>query len=223
MKNALAWDCSNLPQRLREMLADRPPTPRAVFAAMAPRLAYGRHFGPPRWDARSAAVVAALVRRDSDWSVVLTQRPVEMRRHAGQVCFPGGAAETGETAETCAAREWCEELGEAAGGVEFLGRLTPLYVFASNYQVTPCVGLADPPAYDPDPAEVADVAEIRLRELIDPSARGTHWVQRGRLRFRTPHLECRGRRIWGATALMLAELAYLLERLNAHRVPHSSP
>lgn len=141
----------------------------------------------------------------------LTLRPAHMIDHASQVCFPGGTNEPGETAESCALREYEEELGESTARLQLLGRLTPLYVFASNFLVTACVGVSDQtPRWRPNPHEVERVVELPLSLLLDARQQGTHMITRRGLAFLTRHIRCGEDRIWGATGMMLAELAEVL-------------
>lgn len=139
-----------------------------------------------------------------------------MATHAGQVSLPGGAVESGESSQTCALREWAEELGAPRNEVEILGALSPLWVFASNFVVTPHVGiLRERPEFSPNPAEVSGIIELPLAVLLDPASRGRHTITRRSLSFLTPHISYAGHNIWGATCLILAEFAGLL----AHRLP----
>ncbi len=220
-------DSSQLVARLRSALADEmesTPVPEAplrgprrvtlagqrrwkLIRDFASELSYGRHAGPPAPDARLAAVLVLLYPKEDEWHVLLTLRPTHLPTHAGQISFPGGAMEPGETFEQCAAREWYEELGEPGVAFTFVGRLPPLYVFASNYVVTPCVAVAEQsPVWSANLHEVADVIQLPLHDLWDDSRFGEHYEQRGSLVFRAPHIMCHGYRIWGATALVLGEL-----------------
>lgn len=196
-----------LPQRLACRLRGQLPGRRS-HRKLASELAYGRHAGPPLWDARPAAVLVCLYPSEGRWHIPLTLRPPHMVQHARQVSFPGGMLEPGETLEACALREYEEELGADSRDLFLLGRLTPLYVFASNFLVTPCVAAtANTPRWRPNPDEVERMLQLSLDVLVQPSCRGGHVLHRGGYDFATRHLLCGDDRIWGATAMMLAEVA----------------
>jgi 8-oxo-dGTP pyrophosphatase MutT (NUDIX family) len=197
--------------RLREPLP-----PEAVRARFAPTLSYGRHFGPAAHDAREAAVVVLLYPRDDQWYVPFTVRPETMLAHAGQISFPGGMVEPGEGTREAALRELYEELGVAQSSVEVLGSLSPLYVFVSNFQVTPWVAVARQPLeFQPCDHEVAEVLEIPLLHMLDEVNLGQHGLRRGELQFTAPHVSWQHHRVWGATSIILAELLALLAEAPA--------
>src|SRR5262245_8724188 len=84
---------NDLPQRLAAALgADRPRDHRRT-TTMSPELGYGRHAGPAPHTARNAAVILLLFRRGGIWHLPLTERPVSLARHAGQISLPGGAVD----------------------------------------------------------------------------------------------------------------------------------
>jgi 8-oxo-dGTP pyrophosphatase MutT (NUDIX family) len=113
----------------------------------------------------------------------------------------------GESVEDTAVREFEEELGASPANFELCGRLTPMYIYASNFFVTPCVAIADRrPSFVPNPIEVANLLEPAIVQLSDPERIGSHQIERRGLVFRAPHIVFEGRRIWGATSMMLAEL-----------------
>lgn len=137
---------------------------------MTPQLAYGRHRGPARVRSRRAAVAVVLICDQSNrWRVPLTRRPTTLRHHGGQICFPGGRIEPGETASQAALREFEEELGVAANAIATCGQLPNQYVYASDNQVTPVVFIARAPdqAWQPDPVEVDEVLELPLSKFAD--------------------------------------------------------
>jgi 8-oxo-dGTP pyrophosphatase MutT (NUDIX family) len=186
---------------------------RAAHRAMAPELAYGRHQGPVPRDARRAAVVAALVPGEAGWCVPAMVRPQTMSHHGGQVSLPGGLIEEGETPQQAALREFEEELGASAAELEVVGTLSPVYVFISQFAITPVLAVARRrPAYCPNPHEVAAVVELPLATLADPACRGRHRIERHGLIFEAPHFAVGPHRVWGATSLILAELVALLTR-----------
>lgn len=204
---------ADLPARLARRLA-RPLPGRAAQARFEPELSCGRHFAPPRPDARAAAVAVLLYRQDKDWYIPLTRRVATLAAHAGQISLPGGTAEPGETPEDAALRELREELGIAREGIELLGRLSPLYLFVTNYSITPCVAAIDArPPFTPEPEEVAELIELPLGVLLDPAARGHHVHENRGLRMLVPHIAWRGHKIWGATSMILGELAAALEEV----------
>ncbi len=200
----------SLPSRLARRLGEPLPG-RLAHRQLASELAYGRHAGPAASDARPAAVLACLYPEAGGWRIPLTLRPAHMIDHARQVSFPGGMNEPGETAEKCALREYEEELGACADRLVVLGRLTPLYVFASNFMVIPCVAVAaTPPVLDPNPQEVERVLDLPLDVLLDSHQRGEHVLSRRGFSFATQHVCCGEDLIWGATGMMLAELANVI-------------
>jgi 8-oxo-dGTP pyrophosphatase MutT (NUDIX family) len=194
------------PEVIRQRLA-MPRDVSSAWARFAPELTYGRHRFPPPADARRAAVLVLLYLDDGVWRVPLIERPADITVHASQVCFPGGQTEPGESPEQTALREFEEELGVSPAGIEICGQLTSAYIYASNFFVTPCVGLAKQrPHFVPNPVEVANLLEPPFVELCDESRFGSHEIERRGLVFRAPHIEFEGRRIWGATSMMLSEL-----------------
>ena len=196
-----------LPLSLQQRLGEPLPGPPAQ-RQLTSELAYGRHFGPPAWNARQAAVLILLYPHARAWRVPLTQRPGHMIDHAGQISLPGGTNECDESPEQCAVREYTEELGTGSAGLQLVGRLSPLYVFASNFWVIPCVAvLSERPAFRPNELEVARLIELPLERLWDPQGRSTHVIARRGIRFRARDIVYGEDRVWGATGMILAELA----------------
>ena len=184
---------------------------RRVLRTMAPELAYGRHHGPVPRDARRAAVLLLATRDAHGWAIPAILRPATMKAHAGQVSLPGGMIEFGETPIDTAVREFQEELGVAPASVEIVGQLSPVYVFISNFEVTPIVALSTLPLLlRPNPDEVEEVVRLSIDELVAPACRGSHLIRRHDLVFRAPHFALAGRNVWGATSLILAEFADLV-------------
>jgi 8-oxo-dGTP pyrophosphatase MutT (NUDIX family) len=143
--------------------------------------------------------------------VVLTRRRDDLRRHAGEISFPGGRQDP-EDADLCttALREAEEEIGLARGGVELVGALQPVPTIATGYAVYPFVGLIEPgQSWRPAEAEVAEVLELPLRSLRD--AYGRRRMLRRGIPFRTDTYAVGEHLVWGATARMLADL---FERLG---------
>lgn len=180
---------------------------REVQRRLEPGLCYGRHFGPPTHRARSAAVVALFYPTDEGWRLPLTVRPVTLRGHAGQISLPGGVVEPGESSEAAALRELEEELGVPRGEVRLLGRLSPLFVFVSEFLISPWVAAVEAtPLFQPSPAEVGELLEVPLAHLLDPGSQGSHRRRQRGIEITAPHFLWGRHRIWGATAMILSEL-----------------
>lgn len=162
--------------------------------------------------AREAAVLALLYPLAGQAALVLTARPPSLRDHGGQVAFPGGQREPGEMFLQAALREANEEVGLDPEQVEVLGALTPLYIPPSRFCVYPFVAICEaPPALFPMEAEVARVLHVPIPHLLDPQQRGHgRWEVRGEPSD-VPFFEVEGLQVWGATAMMLAELLALVQ------------
>jgi 8-oxo-dGTP pyrophosphatase MutT (NUDIX family) len=158
-----------------------------------------------------AAVLVAVVDR-AEPTVILTERPLTMRKHPGQISFPGGRIDPGDDGPIAAAlREAEEEIGLTPGFVEVIG-IADRYRTVTGFEVTPVVAVV-PPDLDlsPHPGEVADMFEAPLRFLLDPARHAIRTVEfRGRERCYY-EIIWDGRRIWGATAAMIVNLSRRLE------------
>lgn len=207
---------ADLPTALAERLAQGHLPGREAQRRLEPGLGFGRHFGPPTHRARPAAVVALLYPTPQGWRLPLTVRPTTLRGHAGQISLPGGVVEPGETSQTAALRELEEELGVARHCVRLLGRLSPLYVFVSEFQISPWVAaVAERPTFRPSPDEVSELLEIPLAHLLDPANRGVHRRRQRGIELTAPHFLWGRHRIWGATAMILSELVAAIAEVTA--------
>jgi 8-oxo-dGTP pyrophosphatase MutT (NUDIX family) len=184
---------------------------RAAQARFEPQLSYGRHLGPPPDDARAAAVIMLLFPEAADWRLPLVLRPASLAHHAGQIGLPGGVVEVGETSDQAALRELQEEIGVPPASVQMIGQLSPLYVYGTNFLVSPWLAWTPQrPVFCPCAAEVDEVLEISLNQLTDERHIGRYHRQLRGIAFSAPAL-CIGEHcIWGATAMMLAELAAIV-------------
>lgn len=158
-----------------------------------------------------AAVLVAVVDR-AEPGVILTLRPETMRKHPGQVSFPGGRIDPGDADAVAAAlREAEEEIGLPPREVQVIG-IADRYRTVTGFEVTPVVGIV-PPGLDltPHPGEVAAMFEAPLHYLLDPAhqkVRTAMWRGKNRTYY---EIEWQGRRIWGATAAMIVNLSRRLE------------
>lgn len=205
------WMQADLPARLARELTT--PGDRTWGRAFAPELSYGRHAGPARDDARAAAVIVLLFRDSEGWSLPLTVRATELSRHGGQISLPGGLIDGDETPREAAIRELDEELG-VRPPLEWLGNLSPQFIYASNAWVIPCIAATESPLqWNPNPREVEQVLRLPLGDLLSLQATPMRQVERGPLRFTAPQLMVEGHSAWGATAVILGELRGRLMRV----------
>jgi 8-oxo-dGTP pyrophosphatase MutT (NUDIX family) len=159
-----------------------------------------------------AAVLVPLFVQDGALHAVFTRRRDDMRRHAGEISFPGGRQDDDESdLRLTALREAEEEIGLPADAVELIGALQPTPTIATNYAVYPFVGLIEPGhEWMPSATEVSAVLELSLADLRAGYER-QRMLRRG-IPFRTDVYVVDDNLIWGATARMLTDL---LERLDA--------
>jgi 8-oxo-dGTP pyrophosphatase MutT (NUDIX family) len=153
-----------------------------------------------------AAVLVPLYTSGGDLHAVFTKRRDDLRRHPGEISFPGGRYDEGERDLLATAlREAEEEIGLPADAVEVLGALQPTPTIATGYAVYPFVGMIEPGrSWTPSAGEVADVLELSLADLLAGYAR-RRLVRRG-LPIRTDTYLVDDHLIWGATARILADL-----------------
>jgi 8-oxo-dGTP pyrophosphatase MutT (NUDIX family) len=176
----------------------------------SPELIDGDPLDPQLADSetiRPAAVLVAVVDRPEP-TVILTVRPETMRRHAGQIAFPGGRIDPGDDGPVAAAlREAEEEIALPRSSVEVIG-IADRYRTVTGFEVTPVVGVVPPGLpLEPHPGEVADVFEAPLYYLLRPEhqlVRTAMWRGRERSYY---EIDYEGRRIWGATAAMIVNLS----------------
>ncbi len=165
--------------------------------------------------ARDAAVLVLLYPDAAgEAMVVLTARPEGDLRHAGQVSFPGGAADPGDDfPDGTALREAAEEVGldVEAAGVRVVGRLDVVDVRVSGFLLVPVVALAErEPALTPDPREVAAILLVPVRLFLPDSPIEIVEAERDGWRLRYGAFPVGEHRIWGATARVLGQLGAVL-------------
>jgi 8-oxo-dGTP pyrophosphatase MutT (NUDIX family) len=157
-----------------------------------------------------AAVLIPLYLSNGELHAVFTKRNADLRRHAGEISFPGGRRDSDERLQDTALREAEEEIGLASDDVEIVGALPPTGTIVTNYAVYPFVGMIEPGSeFRPNPIEVDAVVELSLPALVAGFER-KRLIRRG-VPIKTDTYTVEGNFIWGATARILGTL---LERLR---------
>jgi len=171
----------------------------------------------PNERTRKSAVLILFYPYQGEIYFPLILRPAYDGVHSGQVAFPGGRYEkTDENLIRTALREAQEEIGLRLNDVKILGILTELFIPPSNFYVLPVVAaMPYRPDFFPDPREVEDIFEIKLKEISDVSIIGSSDIQVRGVSINAPHYEVNGYKIWGATAMMISELLTVLKAVDS--------
>jgi 8-oxo-dGTP pyrophosphatase MutT (NUDIX family) len=161
----------------------------------------------PRGGFRAAAALVPLLLKGGEPSVLLTRRSRHLSRHPGQLSFPGGAIDHGESSLEAALREAREEVGLEPARVEVLGRLDETLVLASPFRLTPWVARVPYPYdYAPHPGEVEEILFVPLAALSQSGAHRTEIRAAYGVDQEVHVYEVGGERVFGATARILWQL-----------------
>jgi 8-oxo-dGTP pyrophosphatase MutT (NUDIX family) len=173
-------------ERLKQMLAER-----VSIAIDAPNL-------------KRACVLIPLIRDGESWSLLFTKRAENLAAHSGQISFPGGGVEVGESLQDAAIREAQEEVGIPPDAVELIGRMDDLVTNVSGFLVTPFVGVIhEPIEYVMQESEVSEIFEVPIDALLDPAKPEVRYVpfrDRQHPAYFYPYQQYE---IWGLTGRML--------------------
>ncbi|MDH5705136.1 MAG: CoA pyrophosphatase [Candidatus Aminicenantes bacterium] len=202
----------NVIRFLEESLQDSRPGLDAQLTMITNPRPGNRTYSEVEDSCHKAGVLVLLYPVKNRLHLVFTRRTARVDFHQAQISFPGGRKEPEESLKEAALREAEEELNIVSSSVRIIGELTPLYIPPSNYCVYPVVAVTDKrPDFQPSPEEVEEVIEVPLDHLLDPqNIRREVWQYKGR-EIEVPFFFFRGHKIWGATAMMLAELIELLK------------
>jgi 8-oxo-dGTP pyrophosphatase MutT (NUDIX family) len=172
-----------------------------------------RRFDRARFpDPRAAATLLLIYPADEELVIPLTVRHAELGAHPGEVSLPGGAVDPGDASlEATALREANEEIGLAPDAVRVVGRLDPVWIPVSNFELVPVVAVADArPTMTAQQAEVVEIVELPLRRLLEPDGVSEEEIRVPGVVLRTGVYRWAGHRVWGATARTLSMLGVAL-------------
>jgi len=180
------------------------------MAHLERRLNYSQRSVPSY--ARIGAVLILLFEEEDVLKTCFIERTTYDGVHSGQIAFPGGKREDDETLVRAALREAEEEIGVKKEDVQILGQLTELYIPPSNFLVHPFVGaISYRPSFFPEPAEVAEVVEVKVDDLTDVRYRGEKKIKLSNgTTVETPNFNLQGKTVWGATAMIISEFLEVL-------------
>ncbi len=146
----------------------------------------------------------------------LIRRPQYDGAHSGQIAFPGGKVEPEDgTIVDTALRETKEEIGVSVEATQVVGQLSDLYIPVSRFVVSPVVAFTKTsPAYQPEPAEVAEVLDMSVQDFLNPDNRSVRQITARGVHLEAPAYLINKEVIWGATAMILAEFFAILKEIN---------
>jgi 8-oxo-dGTP pyrophosphatase MutT (NUDIX family) len=172
-----------------------------------------RRFDRSRFpEPRAAATLLLIYPADGELVIPLTVRHAELTSHPGEVSLPGGAVEPDDASlEAAALREAHEEIGLASDAVRVVGRLDPVWIPVSNFELVPIVAVADRrPELTAQVGEVVEIVELPLRRVLEPDGVTQEEINVPGVVLRTGVYRWAGHRVWGATARTLSMMGTAL-------------
>ena len=167
--------------------------------------------------AKLSSVLMLLYHDNGKVYLPLTKRHDYKGTHGGQISLPGGKHEEGDDSRIATAlREAEEEVGVAKNTIEVVGTLSEIYIPPSNFKVLPVVGIhSGKPNFVREEFEVEEIIEAELYDFLDHGNRKSKDIEvRGGVLRDVPYFEIQGHVVWGATAMMMSELIYILENID---------
>lgn len=175
---------------------------------------YNPAYRNPKPDAKLASVMALISNVDDKAHLSFIKRAshYEKDKHKGQISFPGGQIEKGETKHEAVIREVHEEIGIAADKYEIVGELSSLYVFVSNFLVYPFVAFANEELqFEKDPTEVDEVIQWPIEKLLEGTLNKDIQIRSQTIKD-VPYYPLDQEVLWGATSMMTSELLTMIVR-----------
>ncbi len=194
----------------------RPLPGEAAHQPLKPYLNISKNIDVPQLiKPRLGAVMALIYPVKNEPHLLFIERPVYDGVHSGQIAFPGGKIEKKDASYLDAAlRETQEEIGVDPGKIAVVGPLSNVFVFASNFMVYPYVGiLQEPPLLILEEKEVASVLQVPLHTFLQPEIIKEKPIKNALgFTLMAPYYDIEGKVLWGATAMMVSELAAIIQR-----------
>ncbi|MDH5368182.1 MAG: CoA pyrophosphatase [Cyclobacteriaceae bacterium] len=168
-------------------------------------------------DAKLSSVLILLYQYEEKIYIPLTKRHDYKGTHGGQISFPGGKHEEDDESRThTALREAHEEIGVDPSEIEIIGLLSEIYISPSNFKVLPVVGYINvKPSFVREEFEVEKIIEVEISDFLD---KANHKIKdmevRNSLIKDIPYFDIQGHVVWGATAMILSELVYIIENMD---------
>ena len=161
-----------------------------------------------------SAVLILLIPNNDTFDFILTIRSDKVKRHRGQICLPGGVQEQGETLDKTALRETQEEIGVDKKSIELIGKLTPLYVPISGFDIHPYVGWTrKTPKMKIKTEEVDKIVSIQISELIKDKILKKKSIVSNNVKLKIKYFDLGNETVWGATSMILSEFRQILKKL----------
>ncbi|HPS12206.1 MAG TPA: CoA pyrophosphatase [Prolixibacteraceae bacterium] len=172
---------------------------------------------------KESAVLIPLFFKNEILFICLTRRNKNLKHHPGQISFPGGQKEKQEqTFEETALREMEEETGIKKEQIELLGELSTIYIPVSNFLIHPFIGyLENEPTFSVDHNEVDEIITIPMKIFLDPENKTTSPINTITGMLNVPCYKINEQIIWGATAMIIAEITTLLENYGLREEKYS--
>ncbi len=223
---------TNFINTLRNELKGKLPGEKAQLK-MSPNVRFTGLIEPNKDKTKESAVLILFYPKNNNLYIPFIQRPTYNGAHSGQISLPGGKVEPGEIDFShTALRETYEEIGVKAMDIEIVGQLSPIYIPNSNFNVWPYVGYINyTPNFKPDAYEVETILESTLSQILNPENIDFFEKENNGILIKAPFINISGRKLWGATAMIISELTEIINSIkhspnpsnfyNAHNVQES--